>query len=153
MKYATKKVTKITEHLLDAAVIGITDMGNMDREKLLVVIKKVLRRCAAHNTRTVCAHLVFLNRRAGTRVLSTASQIPRQSFVVTYAPRGFQPAAYDAASARETSIAATGTIMGGLDLVVGLLENGDLMGKVAETARLYWTNSALTVNVFRYHQF
>ena len=59
MKYATKKVTKITEHLLDAAVIGITDMGNMDREKLLVVIKKVLRRCAAHNTRTVCAHLVF----------------------------------------------------------------------------------------------
>jgi len=51
-------------------------------------------------------------------------------------------------SARETSIAATGTIMGGLDLVVGLLENGDLMGKVAETARLYWTNSALTVNVF-----
>ena len=58
MKYATKKVTKITEHLLDAAVIGITDMGNMDREKLLVVIKKVLRRCA-HNTRTVCARLVF----------------------------------------------------------------------------------------------
>ena len=40
--------------------------------------------------------------------------------------------------------------MGGLDLVVRLLENGDLMGKVAETARLYWTNSALTVNVFRY---
>merc|ERR1711890_173582 len=38
--------------------------------------------------------------------------------------------------------------LGGLDLVVGLLENGDLMGKVAETARLYWTNSALTVNVF-----
>ena len=55
MKYATKKVTKITEHLLDAAVIGITDMGNMDREKLLVVIKKVLRRCA-NNTRTMCAH-------------------------------------------------------------------------------------------------
>ena len=43
--------------------------------------------------------------------------------------------------------------MGGLDLVVGLLENGDLMGKVAETARLYWTNSALTVNVFRYRKF
>ena len=58
MKYATKKVTKITEHLLDAAVIGITDMGNMDREKLLVVIKKVLRRCA-DNTRTVCAHYVW----------------------------------------------------------------------------------------------
>ena len=58
MKYAKKKVTKITEHLLDAAVIGITDMGNMDREKLLVVIKKVLRRCA-HNTRTVCAHQVW----------------------------------------------------------------------------------------------
>ena len=55
LKYATKKVTKITEHLLDAAVIGITDMGNMDREKLLVVIKKVLRRCT-HNTHTVCAH-------------------------------------------------------------------------------------------------
>ena len=55
MKYATKKVTKITEHLLDAAVIGITDMGNMDREKLLVVIKKVLRRCAqyAHSVRTL----------------------------------------------------------------------------------------------------
>ena len=54
MKYATKKVTKITEHLLDAAVIGITDMGNMDREKLLVVIKKVLRRRAqyAHSVRT-----------------------------------------------------------------------------------------------------
>ena len=62
MKYATKKVTKITEHLLDAAVIGITDMGNMDREKLLVVIKKVLRSCA-HNTRTVCAHLVFFEHR------------------------------------------------------------------------------------------
>ena len=61
LKYATKKVTKITEHLLDAAVIGITDMGNMDREKLLVVIKKVLRRCA-HNTRTIraqCAHIEF----------------------------------------------------------------------------------------------
>ena len=96
---------------------------------------------------------VFWYTHTRTRVLSTASQIPRQSFVVTYAPQGFQPAAYDAASARETSIAATGTIMGGLDLVVGLLENGDLMGKVAETARLYWTNSALTVNVFRYHKF
>ena len=104
--------------------------------------------------RAHCAHTkngracFFVHTR--TRVLSAASQIPRQSFVVTYAPRGFQPAAYDAASARETSIALTGTIMGGLDLVVGLLENGDLMGKVAETARLYWTNSALTVNVFRY---
>ena len=104
----------------------------------------------AHSVRTFS---VFFNTNARTRGLSTASQIPRQSFVVTYAPRGFQPAAYDAASARETSIAATGTIMGGLDLVVGLLENGDLMGKVAETARLYWTNSALTVNVFRYHKF
>ena len=62
MKYATKKVTKITEHLLDAAVIGITDMGNMDREKLLVVIKKVLRRCAqyAHITRTIRAHCAHI---------------------------------------------------------------------------------------------
>ena len=65
MKYATKKVTKITEHLLDAAVIGITDMGNMDREKLLVVIKKVLRRCAqyAHSVRTFSVFLTHAQAR------------------------------------------------------------------------------------------
>ena len=35
-----------------------------------------------------------------------------------------------------------------LEPIQGLLDDADLMGKMVETARLYWTNSFLTVNIF-----
>merc|ERR1712008_122834 len=47
-------------------------------------------------------------------------------------------------SARETTTVITG-IMGDVSL---LLDNADLMGKMVETARLYWTNNFLTVDIF-----
>ena len=35
-----------------------------------------------------------------------------------------------------------------LEPIQGLLDDADLMGRMVETARLYWTNSFLTVNIF-----
>ena len=35
-----------------------------------------------------------------------------------------------------------------IEPIQGLLDDADLMGKMVETARLYWTNSFLTVNIF-----
>ena len=39
-------------------------------------------------------------------------------------------------------------ILGDVEPIQGLLEDGDLMGKMVETARLYWTNNFLTVDIF-----
>ena len=63
--------------------------------------------------------------------------------------RRFQP--YDAydASAWETTV-RTG-VMGDVSLlepIQGLLDDRDLMGKMVESARLYWTNNFLTVDIF-----
>ena len=62
----------------------------------------------------------------------------------------FQP--YDAydASAWETTTVRTG-VMGDVSLlepIQGLLDDRDLMGKMVESARLYWTNNFLTVDIF-----
>ena len=35
-----------------------------------------------------------------------------------------------------------------LEPIQGLLDDADLMGRMVETARLYWTNSFQTVNIF-----
>ena len=64
--------------------------------------------------------------------------------------RRFQP--YDAydASAWETTTVRTG-VMGDVSLlepIQGLLDDRDLMGKMVESARLYWTNNFLTVDIF-----
>ena len=64
--------------------------------------------------------------------------------------RRFQP--YDAydASAWETTTLRTGA-MGDVSLlepIQGLLDDRDLMGKMVESARLYWTNNFLTVDIF-----
>ena len=61
----------------------------------------------------------------------------------------FQPGAYDA-SAWETITVKTG-VMGDVSLlepIQGLLDDRDLMGKMVESARLYWTNNFLTVDIF-----
>ena len=39
-------------------------------------------------------------------------------------------------------------IMGDVESIQGLLDDGELMGKMVETARLYWSNNFLTVNIF-----
>merc|ERR1712037_869655 len=54
-------------------------------------------------------------------------------------------------SARETATVITIVSMADVSLlepIQGLLDEPDLMGKMVETARLYWTNSFLTVNIF-----
>ena len=38
--------------------------------------------------------------------------------------------------------------MGDVAPIHGLLHDADLMGKMVETARLYWTNNFLTVDIF-----
>merc|ERR1712203_1282557 len=50
----------------------------------------------------------------------------------------------------ETTTVRTG-VMGDVSLlepIQGLLDDRDLMGKMVETARLYWTNNFLTVDIF-----
>ena len=39
-------------------------------------------------------------------------------------------------------------IMGDVESIQGLLDDGELVGKMVETARLYWSNNFLTVNIF-----
>merc|ERR1712099_50416 len=53
-------------------------------------------------------------------------------------------------SAWETITVKTG-VMGDVSLlepIQGLLDDRDLMGKMVESARLYWTNNFLTVDIF-----
>merc|ERR1712203_1280436 len=53
-------------------------------------------------------------------------------------------------SAGETTTVIT-PVMGDVSLlepIQGFFDDDDLMGKMVETARLYWTNSFLTVDIF-----
>merc|ERR1712045_295313 len=53
-------------------------------------------------------------------------------------------------SAWETTTVRTG-VMGDVSLlepIQGLLDDRDLVGKMVESARLYWTNNFLTVDIF-----